>query len=266
MKCKIAGILNITSDSFSDGGFYLSKESAITKANELICQGANLLDIGAQSSHPDSEDISIEEEIHRLIPVIQNLKQQNYFISIDTYQPEVMKRVLEEGVDMINDITALHNKYSQEIIKSYGVPVVIMFSRNNQGRAQKIEYDKEVSIHDILHFFDKKINKLIRFGIPEKNIIIDPGMGFFLSSNPGVSLSILKQISILKELHKPIYISTSRKSFIGNVLNRSVAERDFGTLASEIWCYLEGVDFIRTHNVKGLCDGLTMIHAIRESD
>ncbi len=262
---KLIGIVNITKDSFSDGGQYLDSELAVKKAKEHIDQGAAYVDIGAESSHPDSETITFQQEIDRLTPVVSQLKKHNIPVSIDTYRPEVMAEVLKLGVDMINDITALKDPECIDIIKQYDVPVVIMYARNLKAHAQRTTWESQNYIEEIILFFDKIINILIQKSLNENHIIIYPRIGFFIGSNPEPSLSVLKNLNKLKTLNKKIYISTSKKSFIGTLLNKPVSERDAGTLATEIWAVLQGVDFIRTHNVKNLNNALTMIRAIQSA-
>lgn len=262
---QLVGILNITKDSFSDGGEYFDPQRAIRKGQLLKKDGASIIDIGAQSSHPDSENVSPQHEIERLTPVIHALKQYNIPISIDTYKPEVMKHVLELGVDMINDITALQEPDAVDIAKEFDVPVVLMFSINQISRAEKTIWKTTNPMNEIISFFEMKIDDLIKKGLKEERLILDPGMGFFIGANPEPSLYVLRNLAKLKTLGRKIFISTSRKSFIGTVLNRTVSERGAGTLATEIWSALQEVDYIRTHDVKALSDAINMIDVIQKS-
>ena len=264
-KPKIVGILNITSDSFSDGGLFLVSEKAVQKGLELSVQGADFIDLGAESSNPDGQKISPQEEINRLVPVIRSLKTNGIKISIDTYKPTVMEAVLKEGVDLINDITALKDLQAISLLKANTVPVVIMHARNSNPRAEKKERDDQNIINEVFVFFQERIKTLEENGIGKERIIIDPGMGFFLGGNPEPSLKVLKEFQHLKSLGVKSYISTSRKSFIGSVLNKDITHRGAGTLATEIWAALQGVDFIRTHDVSSLHDALSMIQAIQNT-
>ena len=261
---KIVGILNVTSDSFSDGGLYLGSTAAVEKARTLIVQGADIIDIGAESSRPEAQKVSTQEEINRLSPIIKILKQEKITLSVDTYKPEVMRQVLEMGVDMINDITALKDPASVEIVKEYGVPVVIMYSRGPGPQADRTAREHRRLMDEITRFFGDRIDALTRSGIRLENIIIDPGMGFFLGGNPEPSLVVLKHLKELKRLGVQLYLSTSRKSFIGTILHREVSKRAAGTLATEIWASLQGVDYLRTHEVEPLRDALRMLQAIQE--
>jgi dihydropteroate synthase len=263
-KTKIVGILNVTQDSFSDGGLYLEPVAALARARTLISQGADLIDIGAESSRPEAQKVTAQEELNRLTPLIKSLKQEKIALSVDTYKPEVIQQVLEMGVDMINDITALKDPASVEIVKQYNVPVVIMYSRGPGPQADKTARDHRGLMNKILRFFEERVKTLTRSGLRLENIIIDPGMGFFLGGNPEPSLTVLKHLKELKRLGARVYLSTSRKSFIGTVLNREISKRAAGTLATEIWAYLQGVDFIRTHEVEPLRDAITMLQAVQD--
>lgn len=261
---KIVGILNITQDSFSDGGLYLKPPAALERARTLVAQGADLIDIGAESSRPEAQKVTAQEEIDRLTPIIKSLKQEKIALSVDTYKPEVMREVLEMGVDMINDITALKDPASVEIASQYHVPVVIMYNRASGPHADRSPRDHRGLIGEITRFLEERIKTLTRSGLRLENIIIDPGMGFFLGGNPEPSLTVLKHLKELKSLGARVYLSTSRKSFIGTVLNRKTSKRAAGTLATELWAYLQGVDFIRTHEVEPLRDAITMLQAIQD--
>ncbi|HEX9758266.1 MAG TPA: dihydropteroate synthase [Nitrospiria bacterium] len=264
-KPKIIGILNITSDSFSDGGFFLDSEKAIQKGQALSAQGADFIELGGESSNPDGQKISPQEEINRLVPVIRSLKTKGIKISVDTYKPGVIEAVLKEGVDLINDITALKDPKGISLLRPSTVPVILMHARNSSPRAEKKERDYQNIINEIFVFFQERIKTLEENGIEKKRLIIDPGMGFFLGGNPEPSLKVLKEFKPLKSLGVKTFISTSRKSFIGTVLNKDINHRGAGTLATEIWAALQGVDFIRTHDVSALHDALRMIQAIQNS-
>ena len=261
----IIGILNVTSDSFSDPGLYLNPSQAIQKGNALSSQGADLIDIGAESSNPDGQKVSSQEEIDRLLPVIKELKGKNIKISIDTYKPEVMEAVLKEGVDMINDITALRNPESVSLLKRHKVPVVIMHAKNRDPRAKKQPQDATQIMNEILKFFHERLESLEKNGISKDRLIIDPGMGFFLGANPEPSLKVLHDFQKLKTLGLRTYLSTSLKSFIGSVLKKDVSKRAAGTLTTEIWGALQGVDYIRTHDVQALHDAIMMLQSIQNS-
>ena len=273
---KIVGILNVTPDSFSDGGEFFSPkggdasgwdtDKAVGHALEMVKNGADIIDVGAESTHPDSRKISADEEIKILDPVVRRLKEQGVTVSIDTYKPEVMKHGLELGADMINDVTGLKDSKAIELLAGYEVPIVIMYSRSKEAHAEKREGNVTVIIAEIKRFFDEKINQCVKAGISKERLILDPGMGFFLGANPEPSLMVLKHLKEFKDLGCRTYISTSRKSFIGSVTGAGVTERGAGTLATELWAALQKVDYIRTHDVKQLADGLKIISAISKKN
>lgn len=262
---KIAGILNVTADSFSDGGQFLDTEKAIEKGLQLIDEGADMVDIGAESSNADGVKISAAEEIERLTPVIQVLKKEGVAISVDTYKSEVMAHAISLGADMINDITALRDPRAIEVIRDTGVPVVIMFARNADPHAERTERDHATVLSEIDRFFTERLKNLHDAGINDEKVIIDPGMGLFLGGNPEPSLMVLKHIESLKKFGREIYLSTSRKSFIGRVLDLpKISQRGMGTLATEVWGYLNGVSYVRTHEPKPLRQSVRMLQAIRQ--
>jgi dihydropteroate synthase len=263
LSVSLVGILNITADSFSDGERYLQPADAVAHGLALAGDGADIIDIGAESSNPEGQKISAREEIARLTPVVTALKQGGIPVSVDTYKPEVMRHVISLGADLINDITGLNNEQAVRTVQEANIPVVIMFSRNTGPRAQKCVRDHRTVMTELKAFFEKKIDELQRAGIPGENIIIDPGMGFFLGGNPEPSLTVLRHISELKAFNKKVFISVSRKSFIGTLLNKPVTGRDTGTLTAELWAYLNGVDYIRTHEPGRLRDALTLLHGIK---
>lgn len=263
---KIIGILNVTADSFSDGGRYIDTGAAVEKGLSLIAQGADIVDIGAESSNPDGSKVSAKEEIGRLAPVIEALKNKGVRISVDTYKAEVMQHVISLGADMINDITGLRDKAAIEVVRKANIPVVIMFARNSDPHAQRAERDQTTVLSEIKEFFNRQLKVLQDAGIADDKVIIDPGMGLFLGGNPEPSLMVLRHIETLKQFKRAIYLSTSRKSFIGRVLDRPIKERGIGTLATEIWGYLHGVSYIRTHEPEPLRDAVKMIRAIEQAE
>lgn len=254
---KIFGILNITTDSFSDGGEYLDPEKAIIKSDSLMKEGADVLDIGAQSSNINSLPVSPETEWSRLEPVIRHCKEKKYPVSIDTFTPFVIRRCLEMNVDYINNINSFRDAESLEaILHPPGrLPeLVLMFSHNNADRASGVSGLTPVTIlKEVYKFFDKKIKHFEKAGIPTDKLIFDPGMGLFLGADPMLSVTIIKNISKIKKKYGRVLISVSRKSFIGKLLGDiPPAKRGKGTLLFENYLYGQGVDFIRTHEPEQL--------------
>ena len=261
---EIVGILNVTPDSFSDGNHYLNTQTAIEKGLSLVAQGADMVDIGAESSNPDGQKISAQEEIERLTPVIEALKQEGIKISVDTYKPEVMEYVISLGADMINDITGLSDPASIEVIRKSNIPVVIMFARNEGAHAERTIRDHSTIMEELEEFFTERLGTLNKAGITKDRIILDPGMGLFLGGTPEPSLMALHHIGDLRKFGCELYLSASRKSFIGAVLDRPLKQRGIGTLTVEIWAWQHGVSYIRTHEPDLLRDAVRMIQAIEQ--
>jgi dihydropteroate synthase type 2 len=264
---QIVGILNVTRDSFSDGGEFLDPHVAIAHARQLVADGADIIDVGAESTHPDAEDVPAEAEITRLTPVVEGLKAAGIATSVDTHKPAVVRHVLALGVAYINDVTALSDPDAVTAVRDADARLIIMHSRGAGARAGRAEADPTTIVDEIIAFFERRIAVLTAAGIARKRLILDPGMGFFLGSNPEASLAVLRDLHRLHVLHLPILVSTSRKSFIGSILGRPgtprpVAERGAGTLATELWAAQQGVAYIRTHDVRALRDALTLLAAI----
>jgi dihydropteroate synthase len=268
---QLIGILNITRDSFSDGGRFLVPEAALEHARQLVADGADIIDVGAESTHPDAEDVSADVEIERLTAVIERLKADDVRVSVDTYKPAVMRHVLALGADLINDVTALRDPEAVAAVRDSDARLIIMHSRASGARAERPTLSNDRSgpamVDQIVEFFGQREAELAAAGIDRRRLILDPGMGFFLSPRPESSLAVLRGLERIAALGLPVCVSTSRKSFVGSVLGggeepRPVTQRGAGTLATEIWAAWRGVAYIRTHDVRALHDALTMLAAI----
>ena len=262
---KVFGILNITSDSFSDGGEYLDPDKAAARALELVRDGADVIDIGAQSSNPEAQMISTAEEWSRLEPVIDLLQARNVPVSVDTFRPEVIARAIDKKVNYINNINAFADPGSLEVLAGRDeLPeLVLMYSSTGNIANKNTGLRPEQITNAVLSFLQERKNTLLRAGIPEEKLIFDPGMGFFLGSDPQLSLQVMRDIGRFREEFGPVFYSVSRKSFIGQLLGGAApAQREAGTLAVEIWLWQNGADFIRTHNVRQLQDALAVLDAI----
>lgn len=269
MIMKIFGILNITEDSFFDGGEYLEYNKAILQIQKLIQEGAQGIDVGAQASNINAKIISAETEWNRILPVLKFLRQEKIFISVDTYKPYVIQKCIEYGVDYLNNIKAFCDQESLDILASNlaNLPnLILMYSHSQSEKAELNSHLKvDEVIYEIEKFFDERANVLISLGVPEEKLIFDPGLGFFLGENPDLSFTVLKNLSILKKKYKKIFISPSRKSFLGAALGGlPPKDRIYATLAAEIYCYLEEVDFIRTHNPLPIFHSIKILQKIRE--
>ncbi|MGO9613833.1 MAG: dihydropteroate synthase [Dissulfurispiraceae bacterium] len=262
-KTHIMGVLNVTWDSFSDGGLYLNREKAIEHAHRLVADGADIIDIGGESTRPGSESIPWEEEVARIVPVIQAIaKAIKVPISVDTYKAEVARRALEAGAVIVNDVSGLQfDSEMPKIVAQYAVPLIVMHMKGKPRDMQKNPV-YEALIPEILDYFRASIKMATRSGICENKIIIDPGIGFgktFLHN-----LEILKNLSEFKSLAKPIVVGVSRKAFIGKILgNVSASERLEGTASAVAISILNGADIVRVHDVKEMVKVAKVADAIK---
>jgi dihydropteroate synthase type 2 len=256
---QIMGILNVTRDSFSDGGRYLEPAWALAHARQLLADGADIIDVGAESTHPDAESVPAEEEIRRLTPVVQKLRELGARVSVDTYKPAVMRHVLRLGVEFINDVTALRDPAAVAAVRDSQVKLILMHSTATGPQAERRPVGPQGMVERILAFFERRIAELEQAGIRAERLILDPGMGLFLSSDPQTSVRVLRELSRLSVLGRPILVSVSRKGFLADLLgppHRLPAQRGAATLAAELWAAQKGVAYIRTHDVQALRDAL----------
>jgi dihydropteroate synthase len=253
----LVGILNLTPDSFFDGGKFATGESAIAQARRLVEEGAAIIDVGGQSTRPGYEEISDEEEIARVVPAITALVPQLPVpISIDTYKPAVARAALQAGAHLINDIHGLQrNPELARLAAEFGCPVVVM---HNDAAFRETPGDV---IYKIKIFFDRSREIAAQAGLAEALIVLDPGIGF--GKTQGQNLEILARLSELKLLGFPLCLGASRKSVIGNVLALPPEERLEGTLATTALAVWQGVEFIRVHDVRANARAAKMAAAIR---
>ena len=263
-KPLIMGILNITPDSFSDGGAFFSAEKAVKRALEMEAEGADIIDIGGESTRPGSMPVSDEDEIKRVLPVIRELEQKIKIpISIDTSKAKVAETCLSEGAEILNDISGLRfDPQIAEVAASHSAAVVIMHTKS-APRVMQIETEYNYILDDIASYLKIGIRKALDKGVDGKGIIIDPGIGFGKTREQ--NLFIIKNLDWFHSLGYPVLIGTSRKSFIGTTLDVGVDERLEGSLAVDALVTLKGADIIRTHNVLATKRIVEMTQAIEES-
>ena len=255
------GILNVTPDSFSDGNLFLDANKAINHAKQMVKDGADIIDVGGESSRPGSEPVSEEEELKRVSQIIKKLKDEiKVPISIDTYKPKVAEECIKLGASIINDINGLRNEEMIKVAAKYKVPVVIMHMKGSPKTMQKNPEYKDV-VMEIKQSLAQQIKKAKKAGIGD--IIIDPGIGFGKTMEH--NLQILKNLSKFKDLGCPILVGTSRKSFIGNITNLPVNERLEGTLASIAIAVMNGANIIRVHDVKECKRALMVADGIKNA-
>jgi dihydropteroate synthase len=242
------GILNITPDSFSDGGKYYNLDNAIEYALELVNQGVDIIDVGGESTRPGAKAISLKDEINRVVPVIKGIRSVSSIpISIDTYKSEVAKKALDSGANIINDISGLNfDSKMIDIVKEYSVPLVIMHIKGTPQNMQVNPHYDNI-IDEIISYFEKRINLCLDYGIPKTHIILDPGIGFGKQLNDNFIL--IRKLNLFAELGYPILIGPSRKSFIGLTLDLPVNDRLEGTSAAITASIMNGARIIRVHDV-----------------
>ena len=248
-RTHIMGVLNVTPDSFSDGGKYNDPQRALQRALEMEEEGADIIDVGGESTRPGSDPISPEEELDRIIPVLELLvKEVKIPISVDTYKARVAETALELGVHMINDISGLHfDGEMARVVADYDVPVVLMHIRGRPKDMQNNPVYKDL-MGEIIDYLQESINLALESGVKEENIIVDPGIGF--GKKPEDNLLILRRLGELKTLGYPLLIGPSRKSFIGKFLGLPVDQRLEGTAACVALGISNGADIVRVHDVK----------------
>ncbi len=259
---KIMGVLNVTPDSFSDGGKFLSVDKAVEHAHRMVEEGADIIDVGGESSRPFSEPVSEEEELRRIIPVLEELDGIKVPISVDTYKPKVAEEALKRGVAMVNDIFSLRKEGMTDVVREYDAAVVIMHMKGEPKNMQlNPHYDDVIS--EIIRFFRERIDFALKNGIEPDRIIIDPGIGF--GKRVEDNLRIINELESFKSLGYPILIGTSKKSFIGKVLNLDLEERLEGTIASNIVALMNGASIFRVHDVRPNLHALKMAQEIMEA-
>ncbi|HIP38005.1 MAG TPA: dihydropteroate synthase [Desulfocapsa sulfexigens] len=259
---RIMGILNVTPDSFSDGGQFDSEASACSQVEALVASGADIIDVGGESTRPFAEPVSLQEELNRVLPAIRSIRSRHAIpISIDTTKAEVARQALEAGADIINDISAIRKDSDMlKLVQKTAVPVIIMHMRGTPGDMQvKPEYKDVVA--EILDFFQERLSWLENNGVDLKRITLDPGIGFgkTLSHN----LSIIKHLAEFKKFGCPVLLGHSRKRFIEDITGLEVSERDLPTAVVSALAVDSGVDIIRVHDVAATRHALQMAMAVQ---
>ena len=251
------GILNVTEDSFYDGGQFFKQENALAQAEKLILAGADIIDIGGESTRPGSSPIKIEEEIKRVVPLIKILSKNKVIVSCDTRNSKTMRYALDAGASIINDVSGLnHDKETFNVIKKYNCAYVLVHSIKTPLTMQNNPIYKNVTC-DIYSFFKKKILMLKNNNISMDNIILDPGIGF--GKTDIHNFSILENLSIFLDLNLPILVGLSRKSFIQNFINENKSKTLPCSITLALSSYLKGANILRVHDVKETLDAINIL-------
>ena len=260
-QAAIMGIINTTPDSFSDGGRYIAPDEALKHALQLVQEGADILDVGGESTRPGAEEVSLQQELDRVLPVIERItKETDTPVSIDTYKPQVMVEAVKAGASLINDVNGLRADGALDAVVSAGVPVCVMHMLGQPKNMQKQpEYDDVVN--DVIAFLIERIEACVYSGIPRDSIIVDPGIGFGKSLTH--NLQLLNAIELMREqLQCELLIGVSRKSMIDALLNRAVEQRLPSSLGLAVQARLNGAKIIRVHDVQATYDAIRSVEAV----
>jgi len=258
----VMGILNVTPDSFSDGGKFNSYDNALLQAQQMISDGATIIDIGGESTRPGAPEVAAEQECERVIPVLKALKERfDIVVSVDTSKTLVMKEAIEYGAGIINDVRALQNDGALTVAASCDLPICLM---HMQGLPRTMQQNPQYSdvVEDIIQFFNERIEVCATAGIAKERLIVDPGFGFGKTLEQNYQL--LAHLHQFEKLGLPVLSGTSRKSMIGNLLNRTVDERLAGSLTTAIIAAQQGAKIIRVHDVKETVDAIRILEAAKQ--
>tara|TARA_Y100001970_G_scaffold204354_1_gene248810 strand:+ start:1977 stop:2861 length:885 start_codon:yes stop_codon:yes gene_type:complete len=265
----LMGILNCSLDSFYDGSKYINFKESLKRYKKIIDDGADCIDIGGESSGPSSSSVNLDEELNRIIPLIKAIrKESNIWISVDTSKAEVARQSIEEGADIINDVTAMRfDPKMSSVISKYNVPIVLMYSKDDTPRTSKKKIEYEDVMKTIKNFFSERLRFAESEGIDKKQIILDPGMGFFISKKEKYSFEVIARISELHEFGLPLLLGPSKKSFLSKFSKKNAldfAERDIPCSVVSCIALLQGVTILRYHEVyqgRQLIDTLKFIQS-----
>jgi len=266
-EVTILGIVNLTEDSFSDGGRYLDSGAAIEHALRLVEEGADVIDLGAASSHPEAKAVSAEEEISRLAPVLGDLVARGVAVSVDSWRTPVQRFALAEGAAYLNDIRGFADGSFYGELAAADARLIAMHSIGRGERATRQASDAAVVFDGILAFFDERFAALTAAGVDHSRLILDPGMGLFLGADPAPSVMVLRRLAQLRARYGcDVLVSVSRKSFVGRLAGgcaaSSAVRRDAATLGAELFAVERGATFVRTHEPRLLRDALAVRTAL----
>ena len=259
----VMGILNVTPDSFSDGGSYVSHEQALARVEKMLQQGADIIDVGGESTRPGAADVSLTEELQRTVGVIKAIKQRfDCLVSIDTNKAEVMHQAIEAGADIINDVCALTNPGTIEVAARSGLPVCIMHMQG-KPRSMQVNPQYQEVVSEVITYLKQRVESCVAAGIAESNIIVDPGFGFGKTLDHNFQL--LAQLSEFKQLGLPILAGVSRKSMFGKLLAKPTADLVAASITGAVLAAQQGAHIFRVHDVKETVDALKVYSKVQMS-
>jgi dihydropteroate synthase len=257
----VMGIVNVTPDSFSDGGQYASTDLAVEHALQLVEEGADILDIGGESTRPGATPVSLEDELSRVIPVIQALKKQCQVpLSIDTYKTEVMRQAIEAGADIVNDVNALQAPGALEVVAASQAGVCLMHMQGNpQTMQQDPHYDDVVS--EVKAFLQQRLQAALAHGIDQHRIVLDPGFGF--GKRTVHNIALIQHLEALNQIGQPLLVGLSRKSVLGAITGNDAQQRLYAGIAASVISAMKGAKILRVHDVKATVDALKVVAAVQ---
>ncbi|WP_291359214.1 MULTISPECIES: dihydropteroate synthase [Acinetobacter] len=259
----VMGILNVTPDSFSDGGLHNQKDQAVVKALEMIADGATVIDVGGESTRPGASVVEVEEEIRRVVPVVEELAKHDVIISIDTSQPEVIKAAVKVGAHIWNDVRALTRPQALETAAELNIPVIIMHMRGEPTTMNNLDQYDDVT-QDVIRELSQRVQDALDVGVKAEHIMIDPGFGF--AKNAQQNLKLLQEFYKLTEMGYPILSALSRKRFIGAALNGAEPQaRAVGSAAAHLLSIQQGACMVRAHDVKVTADAIKIWKAMQNA-
>ncbi len=258
---QVMGILNVTPDSFSDGGHFFYMDSALKQARKMLEEGAEIIDIGGESTRPGAQAVSVQQELDRVIPVVEKIRAEfPISISVDTSKAQVMSEAIAVGADIINDVMALRTEGSLAAVAASETVQVCLMHMQGEPRTMQNNPHYDNVVNDIKTFLLERVQACLEAGIASNRLLIDPGFGF--GKTVAHNLLLMQRLEVLTELDYPVLVGVSRKSLIGHLLNKSVTERLYGGLALAVLAVSKGARVIRTHDVGATVDALKMTHAV----
>lgn len=257
----VMGIVNVTPDSFSDGGRHMLRDAAILHAHQLIAEGADILDIGGESTRPGALEVSVQEELDRVMPVIEGLYGCSVPVSIDTCKAEVMRVALAAGVHMVNDINALQQPEALAVVAASNAAVCLMHKQGQPGTMQQQPHYEDV-LHEVMDFLRTRMAAVGAAGVAHNRIVIDPGFGF--GKTLAHNLTLLRNLQKFTELGVPLMAGLSRKSMLGAITGQSVDNRVAASVAAALLAVQRGASIVRVHDVRATCDALKIWSAIQK--
>jgi dihydropteroate synthase len=259
----VMGILNVTPDSFSDGGRFFDQEAAVARGIQMVAEGADLIDVGGESTRPGAVAVGVDQEINRVVPVIKRLAAEvDVPISVDTRKPDAAGAALEVGASIVNDVTAGADPAMFEVVRSAGAGMVLMHMRGEPATMTSLTDYQDV-VGDVRAYLSERLEAAVGAGVERERLVVDPGLGFAKTTDQ--SLLLMKEVGAFGDLGRPVLVGPSRKSFVGQVLGTEVKDRVEGTAAAVAWLVAHGAHIVRVHDVLAMVRVARMVDAIRRA-